>query len=319
MEQQLVLGGRNGAGRVQPPAITVRGLRKSYGATEVLRGIDFEVHTGEVFGFLGPNGAGKTTAIEILEGYRKRSAGEVSVLGIDPERPTRAWRDRIGLVLQECELDPLLTVAETLSLYSSFYSVPRSVSDTAELVGLADKRDDRVRTLSGGEKRRLDVGVALIGDPDLVFLDEPTTGFDPSARRSAWNMIEGLRALGKTLFLTTHYMEEAQHLSDRVAILRDGRIVAIGRPAELATAGAASTAISFQLPDGVGVETVRANVSAPIETVGGVVSLRTEHAQRALYELTSWAEREGIELIGLQARRPTLEDVFLELTGDNHD
>jgi ABC-2 type transport system ATP-binding protein len=319
MEQRLVLGSRNGTPRVQPPAIAVRGLRKSYGATEVLRGIDFEVRKGEVFGFLGPNGAGKTTAIEILEGYRERSAGEVSVLGIDPARPTRAWRDRIGLVLQECELDPLLTVAETLSLYSSFYSSPRGVSDTAELVGLADKRDDRVRTLSGGEKRRLDVGVALVGDPDLVFLDEPTTGFDPSARRSAWNMIEGLRALGKTLFLTTHYMEEAQHLSDRVAILRDGQIVAVGRPAELATAGTASTAISFQLPDGIGVETVRANVSAPLEAVGGVVSLRTENAQRALYELTSWAEREGIELIGLQARRPTLEDVFLELTGDNHD
>ena len=318
MEQQLVVGSRNGTPRVGPPAIAVRGLRKSYGESEVLRGIDFEVHTGEVFGFLGPNGAGKTTAIEILEGYRKRSAGEVSVLGIDPARPTRAWRDRIGLVLQECELDPLLTVAETLSLYSSFYSSPRSVSDTAQLVGLADKRGDRVRTLSGGEKRRLDVGVALIGDPDLVFLDEPTTGFDPSARRSAWNMIEGLRALGKTLFLTTHYMEEAQHLSDHVAILRDGQIVAVGRPAELATAGAASTAISFQLPGGIGVETVRANVSAPLETVGGVVSLRTGNAQRALYELTSWAEREGIELIGLQARRPTLEDVFLELIGDNH-
>jgi ABC-2 type transport system ATP-binding protein len=315
MPQELVLGSRNGAGRVRPAAIAVRGLRKSYGTTEVLRGADFDVHTGEVFGFLGPNGAGKTTAIEILEGYRRRSAGEVSVLGVDPERPTWAWRDRIGLVLQECELDPHLTVAETLSLYSSFYTSPRSVSETAELVGLADKRDDRVRTLSGGEKRRLDVGVALIGDPDLVFLDEPTTGFDPSARRSAWSMIQGLRALGKTLFLTTHYMEEAQHLSDRVAILREGQIVAIGKPAELATAGATRTAITFQLPDGIGLEALRANMSTPLEVVGGVVSLRTDNAQRALYELTAWAEREGIELVGLQARRPTLEDVFLELTG----
>ena len=315
MPQELVLGSRNGAARVRPPAIAVRGLRKSYGATEVLRGIDFDVHTGEVFGFLGPNGAGKTTAIEILEGYRPRSAGEVAVLGVDPERPTRAWRGRIGLVLQECELDPLLTVAETLTLYSSFYTSPRSVSGTAELVGLADKRDDRVRTLSGGEKRRLDVGVALIGDPDLVFLDEPTTGFDPSARRSAWSMIEGLRALGKTLFLTTHYMEEAQHLSDRVAILRQGQVVVIGKPAELATAGATRTAITFQLPDGIGLETLRANLRTPLEFLGGVVSLRTDNAQRTLYELTAWAEREGIELIGLQARRPTLEDVFLELTG----
>ena len=297
--------------------ITVRGLRKSYAATEVLRGIDFDVHAGEVFGFLGPNGAGKTTAIEILEGYRRRSAGEVTVLGIDPEWPTRAWRDRIGLVLQECELEPLLTVAETLSLYASFYSSPRGVGDTAELVGLGGKRDARVRTLSGGEKRRLDVAVALIGDPDLLFLDEPTTGFDPSARRDAWNMIDGLRALGKTLLLTTHYMDEAQHLADRVAILRAGEIVASGRPAELAPAGGTSTVITFRLPDGVAIDALRPTVSAPLETAGGVVSLRTENAQRALYELTSWAGRAGVELIGLEARRPTLEDVFLELTGAN--
>jgi ABC-2 type transport system ATP-binding protein len=318
MERALVLGSRNGAAHVERPAITVHGLRKSYGATEVLRGIDFEVHTGEVFGFLGPNGAGKTTAIEILEGYRQRSAGEVTVLGIDPGRPTRAWRDRIGLVLQECELDPLLTVAETLALYASFYTSPRSVDGTAELVGLGVKRGARVRTLSGGEKRRLDVAVALIGDPELLFLDEPTTGFDPSARRDAWNVIDGLRALGKTLFLTTHYMDEAQHLSDRVAILREGEIVAIGRPAELAPAGATSTVISFRLPDEVAIDALRGNVSARLETVGGVVSLRTENAQRVLYELTSWAEREQVELIGLQARSPTLEDVFLELTGADH-
>jgi ABC-2 type transport system ATP-binding protein len=317
MEQALVVGSRNGAGRTDRPAIAVRGLRKSYGATEVLHGIDFDVRAGEVFGFLGPNGAGKTTAIEILEGYRERSTGEVTVLGVDPERPTRAWRDRIGLVLQECELDPLLTVAETLSLYSSFYSARRSVDATAALVGLADKRHDRVRTLSGGEKRRLDVAVALIGDPELLFLDEPTTGFDPSARRDAWNMIDGLRALGKTLFLTTHYMDEAQHLADRVAILREGQIVAIGSPAELAPAGATSTVISFRLPHAVAIDELRANVSAPIETAGGIVSLRTENAQRVLHELTSWAERERVELVGLEARRPTLEDVFLELTGAN--
>jgi ABC-2 type transport system ATP-binding protein len=318
MEQALVVGSRNGAGRTSPPAIAVRGLRKSYGGTEVLRGIDFDVYPGEVFGFLGPNGAGKTTVIEILEGYRRRSAGEVAVLGIDPERPTRAWRDRIGLVLQECELEPLLTVGETLSLYSSFYRTPRLVDYIAELVGLGHKRDDRVRTLSGGEKRRLDVAVALVGDPELLFLDEPTTGFDPSARRDAWNMIEGLRSLGKTLFLTTHYMDEAQHLADRVAILRDGQIVAIGSPAELGGDGANDTVISFRLPAGVAVDAVREHVTAPVETAGSLVSLRTEDAQRVLYELTSWAKREDVELLGLEARRPTLEDVFLELTGANH-
>jgi ABC-2 type transport system ATP-binding protein len=318
MEQAFLLGGRDGAAVVDRHAIVVRGLHKSYGSTEVLRGIDFEVRTGEVFGFLGPNGAGKTTAIEILEGYRERSAGEVTVLGVDPGRPTREWRDRIGLVLQECELEPLMTVAETLSLYSSFYVSPLTVDATAELVGLAHKRDDRVRTLSGGEKRRLDVAVALIGDPDLLFLDEPTTGFDPSARRDAWNMLEGLRSLGKTLFLTTHYMDEAQHLSDRVAILRGGEIVAIGRPSELGAAGAGGTAISFRLRGDASVDSLRANVSAPVEALGGVVSLRTDNAQRVLYELTSWAEREHIELLDLQVRRPTLEDVFLELTGDNH-
>lgn len=218
-------------------AISVRGLRKSYGSIEVLRGIDFEVQTNEVFGFLGPNGAGKTTTIEILEGYRERSSGEVSVLGADPGRPTRAWRERIGLVLQQCELNPLLTVGETLSLFSSFYRSPRPVNETADLVGLGDRRDSRVAALSGGQRRRLDVAVALIGDPELLFLDEPTTGFDPSARRGAWNMVERLKALGKTIFLTTHYMDEAQHLSDRVAILRDGAIAAIGPPSELALVG----------------------------------------------------------------------------------
>ena len=300
-------------------AIVVRGLGKSYGATEVLRGIDFEVHPNEVFGFLGPNGAGKTTTIEILEGYRARSAGEVSVLGTDPGHPTRAWRRQIGLVLQECELDPLLTVRETLSLFSSFYPAPRPVDETVELVGLVGECDARVRTLSGGQKRRLDLAVALIGDPRLLFLDEPTTGFDPSARRDAWNMIEGLRSLGKTIFLTTHYMDEAQHLADRVAILRAGGIVAIGRPDELADAVPDRTVVSFRLPGGVGLDAVRANVHGSLQMSGGLVSLRAANAQRALYELTSWAEREGVELAGLEARRPGLEDVFLELTGDGHE
>jgi ABC-2 type transport system ATP-binding protein len=299
-------------------AISVQGLRKSYGANEVLRGLDFEVQENEVFGFLGPNGAGKTTTIEILEGYRDRSGGEVSVLGQDPGRPTRAWRERIGLVLQACELNPLLTVGETLALFSSFYRSPRPADETADLVGLGDRRDSRVAALSGGQRRRLDVAVALIGDPQLLFLDEPTTGFDPTARRGAWSMVERLKALGKTIFLTTHYMDEAQQLSDRVAIVRDGQLVALGPPTELAAAGDAETVVSFRLPNGTPIEAVRANVDAPLRTSGGVVSLRATSSQRTLYQLTSWAEREGIQLVGLQACRPALEDVFLELTGDGH-
>ena len=213
---------------VSEAAISVRGLRKSYGEHEAVSGIDFEVGSGEVFGFLGPNGAGKTTTIEILEGYRERSAGEVEVLGVDPGEPTREWRSRVGLVLQECELDPLLTVREAVSLFATFYPAPRPVGETIELTGLAEKREARIGSLSGGQKRRVDVAIGIIGDPDLIFLDEPTTGFDPTARRDAWNMIEGLKALGKTVFLTTHYMDEAEHLADRVAILREGRIVAQG-------------------------------------------------------------------------------------------
>ena len=299
-------------------AISVQGLRKSYEGNEVLKGLDFEVRSNEVFGFLGPNGAGKTTTIEILEGYRERSGGEVSVLGADPGRPTRAWRGRIGLVLQQCELGPLLTVAETLELFSSFYPSPRPVDETVGLVGLADRRDARVAALSGGQRRRLDVAVALIGDPELLFLDEPTTGFDPSARRGAWNMVERLKALGKTIFLTTHYMDEAQHLSDRVAILRDGKIVALGPPSELAARGASETVVSFRLPNGTPLADIRANVHAPLESSGGVITLRATDPQRTLYELTAWAEREHIDLIGLEANRPGLEDVFLELTGDNN-
>jgi ABC-2 type transport system ATP-binding protein len=301
------------------PAIAVQTLRKGYGATEVLHGIDFEVHPGEVFGLLGPNGAGKTTTIEILEGYRRRDAGLVSVLGADPGRPTRAWREQVGLVLQECQLEPLLTVRETLSLFASFYRVPRGVDETLELVGLADRRDTRVGLLSGGQRRRLDVAVALIGGPRLLFLDEPTTGFDPTARRSAWSMIEGLSALGTTIFLTTHYMDEAQHLADRVAILRGGRIAALGRPDELAAGGAAETVVTFRRPSAAEVEALRANVGARLELADGVATLRTADPQRTLYELTSWAERERVELVGLEATRPTLESVFLELTGATNE
>ncbi len=299
---------------VSEAAIRVIGLRKSYGEQEAVRGIDFEVATGEVFGFLGPNGAGKTTTIEILEGYRERSAGEVSVLGVDPGASTRAWRDRVGLVLQECELDPLWTVHEAISLFARFYDRPRPVAETIELVGLGEKRDARVGTLSGGQKRRADVAIGIVGDPDLIFLDEPTTGFDPTARRDAWNMIEGLKELGKTVFLTTHYMDEAQHLADRVAILRDGQIVAQGRTEELGGDLGRRTVIGFALNGDLGIEDVRGAVSAPVSPAGSRVEIETAEPQADLYRLLGLAERRGARLEDLEVRRPSLEDIFLELT-----
>jgi ABC-2 type transport system ATP-binding protein len=299
---------------VSETAISVRGLHKSYGRQEAVRGIDFEVAAGEVFGFLGPNGAGKTTTIEILEGYRERNGGEVSVFGVDPAAPSRAWRNRVGLVLQECELDPLWTVREAVSLFARFYEAPRPVEQTIELVGLDDKRDARVGTLSGGQKRRADVAIGIVGDPDLIFLDEPTTGFDPTARRDAWNMIEGLKALGKTVFLTTHYMDEAQHLADRVAILRDGRIVAQGRTEELGESLGRSTVIGFALNGGLGVDDVRSLLSAPLQVSGNQVEIETSQPQADLYRLLRLAEERGATIEDLEVRRPSLEDIFLELT-----
>jgi ABC-2 type transport system ATP-binding protein len=275
--------------------ISVRGLHKSYGDNEAVRGVDLEVHAGEVFAFLGPNGAGKTTTVEILEGYRKRSGGEVTVLGEDPERARRAWRERIGIVLQSCRLDPYLTVRESLALYAGYYASPRPVGEVVELVGLAGKADERTGRLSGGQQRRLDVGMALVGDPELLFLDEPTTGFDPAARRQAWETIAGLRELGKTVFLTTHYMDEAQRLADRVAIIAAGEVVARGAPEELGDRDRQPTVISYRGPDGE----VSLSTTTPVET---------------LNQLTGEALARGFELEGLEVRRPTLEDVYLELT-----
>jgi len=275
--------------------IEVRGLRKSYGEFEAVRGIDLEVKAGEVFAFLGPNGAGKTTTAEILEGYRERSGGEVAVLGEDPKQAGRAWRERIGIVLQDCRLDPYLTVRESLALYAGYYSAPRPVAETIDLVGLGGKADARTGSLSGGQQRRLDVGMALIGDPELLFLDEPTTGFDPSARRQAWDVIEGLRDLGKTVFLTTHYMDEAQRLADRVAIISAGEIVASGSPADLGDRESLPTTISYRLG-------------------GKAVSIETRTPVADLHELTGRAVAEGLALEGLEVTRPSLEDVYLSLT-----
>jgi ABC-2 type transport system ATP-binding protein len=280
------------------PVISIRGLRKSYGEFEAVRGVDLEVQAGEVFAFLGPNGAGKTTTVEILEGYRKRSGGEVSVLGQDPQDAGRAWRERIGIVLQSCRLDPYLTVRESLGLYAGYYSAPRPVDEIVELVGLSGKADARAGGLSGGQQRRLDVGMALIGDPELLFLDEPTTGFDPSARRHAWDTIAGLRDLGKTVFLTTHYMDEAQRLADRVTIISRGEVVAGGTPEDLGDRDSLPTTISYRLG-------------------GKEVSMETTTPVADLHELTRRAVEQGLELEGLEVTRPNLEDVYLSLTSED--
>jgi ABC-2 type transport system ATP-binding protein len=297
-------------------AISVHDLHKSYGETHAVRGISFDVAPGEVFGLLGANGAGKTTTVEILEGYRERTSGDVAVLGADPGRPTRPWRERIGLVLQDCELDHSLTVRETVALFASFYPHPRRVDETIELTGLASKRDVLVGELSGGERRRVDVALGIVGDPDLLFLDEPTTGFDPSARREAWGMVDGLRELGKTIVLTTHYMDEAQRLADRVAIMRGGEIVVTGTVDDIRRRLGASVVVRFRLPSAVWVEILRAEVDPQIELSGDEATIRTQDAQAVLYRLTGWAERERIRLEGLEVVRPRLDDLFLELMAE---
>jgi ABC-2 type transport system ATP-binding protein len=276
-------------------AVVVSDLRKSYGDLEALRGVSFEIAAGEIFGLLGPNGAGKTTTVEILEGYRKRDGGSVTVLAEDPARAPRRWREGIGVVLQSAgAMYQSLSVAESLALFAGYYERPRDVDEVVKLVGLEAKRDAAVRTLSGGQKRRLDLGLALVGDPELLFLDEPTTGFDPQARRRAWESILSLRDLGKTVLLTTHYLDEAERLCDRVAVLRDGEIAALGRPGEL-TGALPPTEIRYRRD-------------------GQEVILRTEDPTRALHELTTQALAEGFELESLEVRRPSLEEIYLSLT-----
>jgi len=283
------------------PAIEVHGLRKAYGEHQAVRGIDFAVGRGEVFGLLGPNGAGKTTTVEILEGYRTRDGGDVSVLGFDPQRRERALRERLGIVLQSCGFDRHLTPREMVAHWAALYPHPRDPAEVIRLVGLEEKQDAIVRSLSGGQQRRLDLALALVGDPELIFLDEPTTGFDPAARRSAWSAIRSLRDLGKTVVLTTHYLDEAQELSDRVAIIKDGRILAIGTPGELGVGTAQRVRVIWRGEDG---ELHEREVDDPTQLV---------------HDLTSEALARGESVRDLTVVRPSLEDVYLELTADEEE
>jgi ABC-2 type transport system ATP-binding protein len=297
------------------PVVSVRGLVKRYGRREAVRGIDLKVYEGEILAFLGPNGAGKTTTVEILEGFRERTDGDVRVLGVDPANGDPAWRDRVGIVLQESEPEPGLSVRECLDLYAGYYRTPRNVDDTISLVGLSEKIDALAHDLSGGQRRRLDVALALIGDPDIVFLDEPTTGFDPAARRTAWEVIAGLRELGKTIFLTTHYMEEAEYLADRIAVLAKGQIVAQGTPKTLGGRDQMSAAIRFTLPNRIGLEDLPDELRGIAETLAN--HLTVLHSATPLVHLRSlaeWALGRGLDLADIDVRRPTLEDVYLKLT-----
>jgi ABC-2 type transport system ATP-binding protein len=294
-------------------AVEIVDLRKSYGPVEAVRGISLRVEEGEVFALLGPNGAGKTTTVEILEGFRRRDAGKVSVLGFDPASKDRRLKQQLGIVLQTSGVDLYLTVAETVEMFRGYYPKPRPRDEVIELVGLTDKKDSRVNKLSGGQRRRLDVAVALAGDPRVLFLDEPTTGFDPSARRNAWEVIKGLAGLGKTIFLTSHSMDEVQYLADRVAIIAAGKIVAEGTPDTLAGREKAAAIVRFQLPAGSELPE-RLRAAAHIDD--NVVELEAKDPTRTLYDLTSWAVQAGISLEGLEITRPSLEDVYLDITKD---
>jgi ABC-2 type transport system ATP-binding protein len=291
----------------QAPAVLARGVRKAYGGTVALGGVDLTVRHGEVFGLLGPNGAGKTTLVEILEGHRRPDAGMVSVLGFDPKARTRGFRDVIGVVSQDGGHVPTMTVAEAVRVYSAAYPRPRDPDETLDLVGLAGKVRARIATLSGGQRRRLDLALAIAGDPDLVFLDEPTTGFDPSARRRSWELIERLRTLGKTILLTTHYMDEAQHLADRVAVIVSGRIVAEGPPERIGGHDRGQALVAFQLPDRVGLDEVPLP-DAAVDRRERLVTCSTATPTRDVARLTAWASRRGVELAGLSVTRPSLED-----------
>ena len=300
----------------------VRDLRKSYGEVQAVRGVSFEVTRGEVFCLLGPNGAGKTTIVEILEGYRTRTAGDASVLGMDPAAGERKLRERVGIVLQECGVQTDLTVAELVEMYGRYHVRGRPVDEVIELVELTPKRDVRAKNLSGGQRRRLDLALALVGDPDLIFLDEPTTGFDPAARRHAWSTIRSLRELGKTVFLTTHYMDEAQQLADRIAVMRAGEIIASGRPDELGGRDLRPAEIRFALPAGLSLSDVPKLPARAVSTDGEQVLVLTTEPVRAANVLTGWAIESGVDIGHFSVTQPTLEDIYLELTGsgeENHE
>jgi ABC-2 type transport system ATP-binding protein len=290
-----------------PHAIEVRGLRKAYGPVLALDGVDLTVRRGELLAVLGPNGAGKTTLVEILEGHRSATAGDVRVLGFDPARRERDFRERIGIVLQDGGLDDLLTVGEAVELYAAAYPDPRPAAEVLELVGLADRAGVRASELSGGQRRRLELALAIAGRPELIFLDEPTTGFDPAARRQSWELIAGLRELGTTILLTTHYLDEAQHLADRVVVVSGGRVIAEGAPDELG--GTPEAIIGFRAPEGLPLP-----AGAEVDPRDGRVALRTATPTRDLAPLVAWAAERGVELEGLTVTRPSLEDVYLELT-----
>jgi ABC-2 type transport system ATP-binding protein len=295
-------------------AIVVEDLVKDYGSLRAVDGLSFSISEGEVFALLGPNGAGKTTTVEILEGHRQRTSGRVTVLGADPATAGRELRERIGIVLQEAGFDEDFSARELVTLYRRMYPRRLDVDDVLELVGLEDRRDARVRTLSGGQRRRLDLALGLVGDPELLFLDEPTTGFDPEARRKAWELVESLRALGKTVLLTTHYMDEAEHLADRVAVIARGRLVALGTPEELAATGTTTAIVSFRLPAGVEPADLP-RLDGGITRLGLEWQVPTAHPTRALSQLTSWAVDRGIEVPSLAVSRPSLEDTYLALVG----
>jgi ABC-2 type transport system ATP-binding protein len=300
------------------PSVVVEGLVKRYGDFSAVKDVSFSVEPGEVFALLGPNGAGKTTTVEVLEGFRMRDAGHVEVLGMDPADAgkSRALRERMGIVLQELAVEPLLTVREVLSRNAAYYPHPRPIDELLEEVGLADKARARVKTLSGGQQRRLDLALGIVGNPELVFLDEPTTGFDPSARRGAWDLVQSLTGGGTTVILTTHYMEEAEVLADRVAVIARGEVVAIGRPESIGGRDMGDVRIRFRLPDGVAVDALPVG---PVKIDDGMVELTTDREIEQLHRLTGWAIERGVALVGLSVERLTLEDVYLRLTGHADD